>query len=222
MEAAILNKLSDQERREAFRSRKGMELRSEVFAKDAHKFDDTTEARKRELTPFSVSTHNCVIRLLQPKGPNKHAVFAVHASETRTYNYERNAEDPRIAHSPHIKTNPCGHALESAAIVYSRIQADTSLPYETQQAQNKTTILYTAHSYTNDVLGDDVYRLRVAAEEKTYELTGVAPNATWYAVNDFDNILSKAAELALPSRCQQRGRGLCAEKIGRAFPAYLL
>lgn len=190
-----LPQLSNQERREAFRACKGMELRSEIFAKDAHRFDDTAEARKRELTPFAVSTHNCVIRLLQPQGTNKHAVFAVHASETRTYNYERNAEDPRIAHSLHIKTDPYGHALESAAIVYPRMQPDTSLPYEAQQAQNKTTILYTAHSYTNDVLGDDVYRLRVPSEERTWELTGVAKNATWYAVNDFDNILSQATEL---------------------------
>jgi hypothetical protein len=76
-----------------------MALRSETFAKDAIKFGNTDEARKKELTPFSVATHNCVIELLQPKGKNKHAVFVVKESEAITYSYERNAEDPRIAHT---------------------------------------------------------------------------------------------------------------------------
>ncbi len=196
MYASILNRLSAQEWREAFRACKGMELRSEVFAKDAKQFGDTYEARKKELTPFSVATHNGVIELLQPKGKNKHAIFALNKRETRTYNYERNAEDPRIAHTLNIKLDEYGNVLESAAIVYPRIQADESLPGPTQQAQAKTTIIYTQNSYTNDVIDDNEYRLRVAAETKNCELKGVATTAAYYSVTDFENILSASAEIA--------------------------
>ena len=58
-----------------------MALRSETFAKDAIKYGNTEEARKKELTPFSVATHNCFIELLQPKGQNKYAIFVVKESE---------------------------------------------------------------------------------------------------------------------------------------------
>lgn len=167
MDASILNHLCTQGWREAFRACKGIELRSEVFAKDAKKFDNTAEARRRELTPFSVASHNCVIELLQPKGKNKYAVFIVKESETRTYNYERNAEDPRIAHTLNIKSDEYGNVLESAAIVYPRMQVDTTLLAETQQAQSITTIVYTQNSFTNDVIGDNEYRLRVSAEAKS-------------------------------------------------------
>ncbi|HMR19403.1 MAG TPA: SpvB/TcaC N-terminal domain-containing protein, partial [Sphingobacterium sp.] len=131
----IINSLSAKERQEALRACKGMALRSEIFAKDAVKFDNTDEARKKELTPFTVATHNCVIELLQPKGKNKHAVFIVKESEAITYSYERNPEDPRIVHNLNIKTDEYGNVLESASVVYPRRHADTSLPAETQQEQ---------------------------------------------------------------------------------------
>ena len=65
-----------------------------------------------------------------------------------------------------------------------------TLPVETQQEQNKTVIIYTQNQFTNDVLGDDVYRLRLPSEVKTYELKGVAKSGTYYAVSDFENILT--------------------------------
>ncbi len=196
MDDSILNSLSTQEWREAFRACKGTELRSEVFAKDAEKFDNTEEARIKELTPFTVATHNCVTKLLQPKGKNKHAIFTMNESETRTYNYERNADDPRIAHILNVKTDEYGNVLESATVVYPRMQADARLPVETQKAQSKTTIIYTQNSYTNDVIGDNDYRLRLPAEEKNYELKRVAKTAAYYVVSDFENILSSSTEVA--------------------------
>ena len=43
-------------------------MRVETFAKDTPLVGPTPAERKRELTPFSAATHNCVIELLQPKG----------------------------------------------------------------------------------------------------------------------------------------------------------
>jgi RHS repeat-associated protein len=187
----ILDHLSVQEWQEALRACKGMGLRSETFAKDAIKFGNTPAAIQKELTPFSVATHNCVIELLQPKGKNKHAVFVVKESEAITYSYERNSEDPRIAHSLNIKLDEYGNVLESASVVYPRLVADNSLPIETQQDQAKPpVIVYSKNQFTNDILGDDVYRLRLPSEVKTYELKGVSKINTYYTPSDFKDILS--------------------------------
>ncbi len=189
IDSTLLDNFSMQEWQEAYRSCKGMGLRTEIFAKDAVKFENTDAARKKELTPFSVATHNCVIELLQPKGKNKHAVFVVKESESIFYKYERNAVDPRISHSLNIELDKYGNVLESVSVVYPRLVADSTLPMETRGGQNKTTILYIKNRFTNDVIGNDVYRLRLPSETKTYELKGVSKNGVLYSLNDFMDIL---------------------------------
>jgi RHS repeat-associated protein len=190
MNPALISQLSADEIREAYRACKGMALRSETFAKDAIKFGNTEAARKKEHTPFSVATHNCVIELLQPRGKNKHAVFVVKESEAITYSYERNFEDPRIAHSLNIQLDEYGNVLESASVVYRRLNPDTSLPAETQDEQSKTVIIYSHNQFTNDVSGDDIHRLRLPSEVKTYELKNVPKADTYYSINEFTDILS--------------------------------
>ncbi len=197
LDPALINELSGHEWQEALRACKGMALRSETFALDATKFENSIEARKKELTPFSVATHNCVIELLQPKGKNKHAVFVVKESEAITYNYERKPEDPRIAHSLNIKLDEYGNVLESASVVYPRLVADAALPEETQREQSKTVIIFTQNQFTNDVFGEHIYRLRLPSEVKTYELKGVKKNtaaALIYSISDFTNVLNKSEE----------------------------
>jgi len=190
LDPTLINHLSAQELQEAFRACKGMALRSETFAKDAIKFGNTDDSRQKELTPFTVATHNCVIELLQPKGKNKHAVFVVKESEAITYSYERNPEDARIAHSLNIKLDEFGNVLESASVVYPRLVADASLPTETQQEQSKTVIIYSQNQFTNDVFGEDIHRLRLPSEVKTYELKGVSKTNSYYKLVDFIDILS--------------------------------
>ncbi len=189
MNPEFLNHLSELDWQEALRACKGMGLRSETFALDAMKFGNTNEARKRELTPFSVATHNCIIELLQPKGKNKHAVFVVKESEAITYGYERNTEDPRIAHSLNIKLDEYGNVLESASVVYPRLKVDASLSAETQQEQSKTVIIYSENRFTNDVISNNAYRLRLPSEVKIFELRAVAKSNAYYSTADFTNIL---------------------------------
>ena len=181
--------LTMDERREAMRACKSMPLRSEVFAHDAPAVGASPSQMVKQLTPYSVSTHNCVIELLQPKGKNRHAIFIVKESEALTYSYERNSEDPRIAHNLNLKLDEYGNILESAAIVYPRLLPDLNLPPDTQQEQNKTLIIYTKQSFTKDVTGNNVYRLRLPAEVKTYELKGVTKPGSIYKLSDLDNIL---------------------------------
>lgn len=190
MDASPIDRLSANEWQEAIRACKGMALRSETFAKDALKYDNTGEAIKRELTPFSVATHNCVIELLQPKGKNKHAVFVVKESEAITYSYERNPADPRIAHSLNIKLDEYGNVLEAASVVYPRKVADYLLPSETQQEQSKTVIIYTRNNFTNDVLEENTHLLRLPSEVRTFELKAVPKSGALYSPADFKDILS--------------------------------
>ncbi|MBL0136310.1 MAG: hypothetical protein IPP79_21220 [Chitinophagaceae bacterium] len=111
-------------------------------------------------------------------------------SESITYSYERNAEDPRVAHSLNLKLDEYGNVLESASVVYPRLTTDASLPIETQLAQNKTVIIFTQNQFTNDVLADFAYRLRLPSETKTFELKGVVKSNTYYTPIDFEDILS--------------------------------
>lgn len=192
---SLTDKLSIDEWREALRACKGMSLRSEVFAKDALKNGNTAEDRRTALTPFTVATHNCMIELLQPRGQNRHAIFVVKESEAITYSYERNPEDPRIAHNLNIKLDDYGNILESASVVYPRRIPDTSLPAEIREQQEKTIIIYTKNTFTKDVISDDAYRLRLPSETQTFEMKGIDKAGVFYAPSDFTDVLSAATEV---------------------------
>jgi RHS repeat-associated protein len=196
LDASILDHLSFEEWQQALRACKGIGLRSEIFAEDAPLMGATPAQRQKELTPYSVATHNCVIELLQPKGQNQHAIFVVKESEAITYSYERDTEDPRIAHTLNVKLDEYGNVLESASVVYPRITADVSLPLETQEAQNKTHIIYSQNHLTNDINAVDSHRVRLPSEAKTYELKGVTKSGPLYIVGNFDNILLAAQEVS--------------------------
>ncbi|HMK26025.1 MAG TPA: SpvB/TcaC N-terminal domain-containing protein [Chitinophagaceae bacterium] len=201
---SIIDNLSAEEWRQGLRACKSMTLRSEVFAHDAPAEGATEDEIIKQLTPYSVATHNCIIELLQPKGKNKHAIFIVKESEAITYSYERslfrlNPGDPwetdvRIAHNLNIKLDEYGNVLESAAVVYPRLIVDASLPAETRLEQNKNVIIYTQNSFTNPIKDDvtfpDVYRLPLPSEVKTFELKGVVKTNTFYTPADFKDILS--------------------------------
>lgn len=208
----VTDQLSVDEWREALRACKGMNLRTEVFAKDAVKNGNTPGAIQKELTPYTVVTHNYIIELLQPQGKNKHAIFVVKESEAITYSYERSLSpspgggwgeaDPRIAHSLNIQLDEYGNVLESALVVYPRLSPDVSLPSEIRDEQNKTIVIYTKNNFTNDITDDalhpDDYRLPLPSETKTFELKGITKTNSFYTPNDFTEILadtnSKTAE----------------------------
>jgi hypothetical protein len=88
-----------------------------------------------------------------------------------------------------------GNVLEAASVVYPRMKADTSLPLETQEAQNKTLITYVQNKFTNnDIDSANEYRLRMLSEVKTFELKGVAKTNSIYSVDEFENVLTAANE----------------------------
>lgn len=201
IDGSVIDRLSTGEWQEALRACKGMPLRSEIFAHDAPLQGATPRHIRKELTPYYVAAHNCVIELVQPMGMNKYAVFLVKESESVTYSYERNTADPRIAHNLNLRLDEYGNVLESASVVYPRLNPVITLPTETLDAQSKTTILFTQNIFTNYISGEDSHRVRMPAETKTYELKGLTKTGaisgtglTFHSKNDFNGILIASDE----------------------------
>ena len=162
------NGLTAEESREALRACKGIVLRQEIYSTDGSVDEDK---------PYAITTHNCIIKLLQPQLENKYAVFLSHESEALNIHYERNLNDPRIAHTLNIEVDDFGNVLQAASVVYGRKITDAQLPAAIQTEQSKTHVVYTVNSYTNDFDLPDTYRLEEIAETKTFELTNNSFNA---------------------------------------------
>lgn len=174
-------RLSRTEAREACRALKGSPLREEVYALDG------SEAQDR---PYSVTEHNYTIEMLQPAlhprpdGPqNYHGVFLTHARESVTAHYERALyevggelrADPRISHDLVLAIDDYGNPLRSASAAYGRRFADPRLGDDDSQAQHRLRLTCTDRVYTNAVELPDAHRTPMPAEERTYEVIGLAP-----------------------------------------------
>jgi RHS repeat-associated protein len=195
IDPTIIDHLSGEEWQQALRACKSMPLRSELFANDAPLVGPTPDQLQIQLTPYTVEANNYTIELLQPKGQNKYAVFTTKTSETIIYGYERDTADPRVAHTLNLAFDEYGNILQKASIVYPRAGTDAALPPETQAAQGRTFLSFMQFQFTNDVIGNDTYHLRMPSESQTFELKGVAKTGDYYALEDFKNILTLAAEV---------------------------
>ena len=186
--------LTVDEMREAARALKGSILRQEVYA------DDGTA---KAALPFSVSERSYKLTALQPRGPNRHAVFFSHPSETIDYHYERNPDDPRTSHAFTLEVDDYGNTLKSVAIGYPR-----RVPAFDEQKKALATL--TENQVTNAVLEDNAYRTPLPVETKTYELT--APTLKGAKPLDFAAVvalLASASEIAYeaaptPGQTQKR------------------
>jgi RHS repeat-associated protein len=161
-EALFSGELSNAELVEAHRACKGMILREEVFSLDG---------TEHEKIPYSVATHNCFVKLLQPKKNNPNPVFIVHESEAITFSYERNATDPRIAHTLNLAIDDLGNVLKGASVVYPRRQRPAELTEDkVWDEQNKRHIMFSEASFTDDKITSSAYRLRLPYQSLTYEV----------------------------------------------------
>ena len=198
LQSSLVDGFSGNEWREALRACKGMTLRQEVMALDgpSEKPDasdlEATAAYHRQFKPYTVSTHNCNIQVLQPRGDNQYGVFIVTENEAISIQYERDEDDPRIAHSLNIAIDDLGNVLEAASVVYPRATINNDLPLETQIEQQRTFITYTRNSFTNDILLPEAHRLRQPSETETFELTGLSPSGSLFLLAEFEGILDNS------------------------------
>ncbi len=167
--------------REAHRSLHGQILRSEVYGKDGTPWQDA---------PYTVSETQMKVSELQEKGPNKYDVFLVHDRESISYDYERNANDPRISHHFVLKIDHYGHVLQSASVSYGRrsqkkYPTELGLDPQTKKQQQQIHIMYEEKAYINStdpgfyISNPIFYLLGMPLENKSYEITGL-PLANGY------------------------------------------
>ncbi|MDB5226557.1 MAG: repeat-associated core domain protein [Bacteroidota bacterium] len=202
------------EYKEALRSCKSMPLRQEIYVLDV---DELDKGNFKAVKLFSAAYQNCHIKLLQPQKDNLHAVFLTTESEAITYNYEldltNSAEkpDPRILHTLNLKSDEYGNVLKSISIVYSRIgkHTDNTLPPGAEEliagVQQKRHISYMETKFTNDIINETDYRLRLPCEVQTSELTGIPPVRGFYfslkeLVETTENKIQEIAYHRLPDK----------------------
>ena len=158
------------EQREACRALKGSMLRKEVYG-----LDGTSEA----VHPYLVTENNFTVEVEQRRGDNRHGVFFTHARETLSYQYERDPDDPRVAHALTLAVDPFGNVRRSLAVSYGRRPDRITLVGSDRDAQARLLATYTEADYTEpdpSVPADWVgaYRTPLPAETRTYEITGLS------------------------------------------------
>jgi RHS repeat-associated protein len=181
--------LSAGELRDCVRALKGLPLRQEIYS-----YDGSAE----EEHPYTVTENNFEIRWLQPRSGQRHGVFFPVGRESISLNYERNPDDPRISHTLGLELDEYGNARRSCSVVYGRKVTDGSLPAEVTRDQQQRYITYAEADYTPDIAQSapaDAYRLRVPFESRNYEITGIAPNATFFQFDEIKNTIAAAASI---------------------------
>lgn len=178
--------LNSQEARECVRALKGLPLRQEVYS-----FDGSAQ----EQHPYTVTENSYEIKLVQPQAEQKYAIFLPVGREAVSFNYERNPADPRIAHSIQLELDEFGNPLKSCSVVYGRKIAAGSLPQEVTRDQQNHYITYGETDYTADIGQTFAYRLRVAHESRSYEITGVTPANGLFTLDELKTSIAGCAEI---------------------------
>ncbi|MFE0631568.1 SpvB/TcaC N-terminal domain-containing protein [Streptomyces sp. NPDC058864] len=177
--------LTADEQREALRACRRLLLREEVYELDVSAL---AEGKQMPVRLFTAASHACHVRLLQPQGGNRHAVFHVTDSEEISFHYELDllaeplTPDPRITHTLNLRTDEYGNVLQAVTVGYPRWQPappnDPLLPNGAgaliAAVQGELHLAYTERRFTRDRTDDpDCYRLRLPCDSQAYELTGI-------------------------------------------------
>jgi RHS repeat-associated protein len=165
--------------REAVRALAGKTLRTEVYA-----LDGSADEGK----PYAVSTATFEVRQIQERGINRFGVYLPLDRENLSYHYERDTDDPRIAHTVALEIDEYGTPLRNASVVYPR----RGSPTHAEQAKLYITL---AESEVVHLDGDDdVLRLAVPTESRSYELHGLTAPTGPSAPFTFAALLAAANE----------------------------
>ena len=238
--------LAPAELREAQRACKALVLRQEVFALDAPPGAGVEELR-RQMLPFTVDTHSVHIELLQPRGPNAHAVFLVAEDEGLKLDYDRDPADPRISHAVNLRLDELGNVLEAARMVYGRdplaaaaasgalaAGASDYAAYaegprlaaaladaldRAEASQTRTSLTVGRYAFTNDIDTPGTWRTRLPCESERFEITGLAPAGRLFLRAELQGLLGDAASAEIPFEAQP-GAGVERRRIERSRTAH--
>ncbi|HRI70383.1 MAG TPA: SpvB/TcaC N-terminal domain-containing protein, partial [Polyangium sp.] len=177
----VPNGLSPKDIREACRALKGQMLRQEVYALDG---------TPQEKNPYKVTEVCPSLVVVQASKPNRYGSFFAYVRESVDVHYERNASDPRMAHTLALVVDEYGHVTKSAAIAYARRTIPADMPQGLLATVTETSVINKANE-------TDWYRLGVPEQTRTYELTGLSK--TQSALLSFDAVktaVGAASEIA--------------------------
>lgn len=183
--------------REAYVAMAGTVLREEVYGLDGS---------KQEHIPYSVSESNVIVKMLQPSVGDKYGVFIKTPSESIQYYYERNASDPRVAHTITLAQDNYGHVTQSASIVYPRRSsegkqsksANPALAIQPEQQAltiivSEQQIINVPAQYTDTSKEEAFRRIGVNCEAKSFELGNVqTPSTGCFTVSALQGIVDTA------------------------------
>jgi hypothetical protein len=151
--------LTPDEERQACRALKGLMLRQEIFARDGAESG-------RAGHPYTVVEQSFAVRMLQPIGQHRHAVFFTHPREAITHHYERThaPADPRISHALTLDVDDYGNVLRSLTVAYPR-EVD-----EGRAEQQQTHMTLSLNRVVNRDAEPDWRRIGLPVETRAYEV----------------------------------------------------
>ncbi len=148
------------ELREACRALRGSVLRREVYGLDGSNDQDI---------PYTTEERSYSVNYIQPRARNKFGVFQAIEAETLSYQYERDADDPRISHRLILDSDAYGNITKWAEIAYPR-RSDP----RNETEQEKLWVKYNEASFTNEDDNDNFYRIGVQYQTLSYEIYGLS------------------------------------------------
>ncbi|HBZ66546.1 MAG TPA: toxin, partial [Bacteroidales bacterium] len=188
--------LTATEAREACRALRGSILHQEVYAADGSEMENI---------PYTTAEKSYAVRLLQPRGTNPHAVFHVTEYDALAYNYERDANNPRVTRQMTLETDAYGNITRSATISYPSRQANPSVV-----EQSRMLVKYDEISYINEPDNTLFYRLGVPCEQKSYELHNIGQNSLF----SHEFLLSAISTATSIDTCAEPGTTAAKRLIG--------
>ncbi|MCX6320023.1 MAG: hypothetical protein NTW29_22280 [Bacteroidetes bacterium] len=169
--------------RDAHRTLQGAVLRTEVYGNDGSPWQSI---------PYTITETQFDVKEFQELFTNAYPVFLLQELQSIAYDYERNADDPRISQRFILRRDVYGHVLQSCSVAYPRRPANIpeGMNAQTQAQQLKTWVSFSvaylfnaaeADAYWNNrppVSGG--YLIGIDIESGAFEITGLVPDVNSY------------------------------------------
>ncbi len=158
--------------REAHRALKGKPLRQEIYAEDG--LGPTSS------TPYSVTMSAWAVRTVRMRSGDTPGVFLVTPSETLSYHYERNPDDPRVEQQLTLAVDSFGVITRAATVHYPRRTPSVGT-LDAQQARGECRITRT--EVIHDTAGTSQWHVGLPYRSRTWKLQPEASEdpSTFYA-----------------------------------------
>jgi insecticidal toxin complex protein TccC len=153
--------------REAYAALHGTVLRHEIYGLDSSALAGV---------PYEVSAASPLVRLLQPAGEDRPAVFHLSQRESIDYDYARDAHDPRVTHGYTLEQDPYGDETLSARLAYPRRDGSPDAIPEQREPH-----LTAQRSTYLDLDGPGALLLGIPSQVEEFEIEGFAVQPGTYA-----------------------------------------